>query len=181
MREALFIACVVVAAGALAYLGADAISALYRRRAARQPAPEAVSPAPATPPTRRLPVRLVQPAQPGERPTPTVDDQTDQTDQPARDEAGADERYADDLRAITQELRRHPGFTTDEPPVPAPVEIEPADSAHWATLDAAMAKCLAECDIVLARLLPSSLEDTGQIDRAELAALLDDERAGASA
>jgi hypothetical protein len=181
---ALMIACFAVAAGALAYLGKDLVAAIARRRTTREPRPEPVSPTTPTPGARhlRLPLvrRLVEHRAAGEGPAPTVDDQPDETDAPPaepapeRETSGADDRYATDLRKA-RDLRPSPDLIR-------PAEQMVADHADLAaigeaidlfdaTIEAALDRFLR--DMPAARMhLAASVEQTGEISRAELDEML---------
>jgi hypothetical protein len=104
MRESLIVACAAIAAGCFALAGIAMVRLVYRlviayRAMNREPRTEPVSPVPTTPPAGGLRVHLVPPA---EGPAPTTPDQPDEcetssTDEPAREESGADAGFAVDL------------------------------------------------------------------------------------
>lgn len=171
MTDFLFLACLTLAAGAAAYLGVDAIRWASRRHG-RQTTTEPVSPARTTA-ARRLRLLLVR------RP------QRDRT--PVH--VGATEADGAFFRALGEDLAAHPGFTDEYPIVEPCADSGDPVAEHLANLDHARREfrqhifdAQAEAGKEHQRALMAYAPDattTGEIDRAELQALIDDWDSGA--
>lgn len=179
MRDYLAVACYTLAAGILAVAGILAYRIIWP---AREPRTEPVSPAGTTTRPGPLWLRLVPTRRDATAtgPAPTTPGDPDETDEPAREDSGADDAFVDDLRAMRVDLDEHPGFTSEVPVVEAPefdyhAALNALEDAFHHDVEHFWDWAYDRLGVdPLTRLrLPSAIEQTGEIDRAELDAMLE--------
>lgn len=209
MPDFLPIALIALAAGILAVAGILAYRIIWP---AREPRTEPVSPAGTTTRPGPLWLRLVPTRRHATAtgPAPTAPGDPDETDEPAREDSGADEDWGAELHAMTQELKLlppvdghgvnplnenlcycgHPKHTCKRY-AEVVLADEPANEFDYhAALNALEDAARADIEHIWGRFydwlgvdpltrlrLPSAIEQTGEISRVELEAMLE----GASA